>query len=167
MKSDDRLHHDVLSAEGSAPLTLVDGADDAHGTEDPLAEKKKRASTSSSHSHQYGQGVSRHRFALDHPSKYEAILYTRDFEIRILNSDHFFNFDVNLLRSGLYISEEGKEEPSHPIHGLLGQTVRYKKYPNRWRYIEGDADQYVVAGGIFGHDDEFSLFQERGAADEE
>jgi len=71
----------------------------------------------------------------------------------------FFNFDTSLLRRGLHVAKDD-EKPIRNLHGILGQTVLYKKYNNRWRYLEGDIDQYRVEN-ILGHDDEYSLINVR------
>jgi hypothetical protein len=87
-----------------------------------------------------------------------------------LNSDGFFNQEVSLLSRHKYVDRDhdtnghdhnvtpGRTHHQHRLHGILGQTVRLKRYKNRWRYIEGDIDLYQVES-ILDHSDRFSIIK--------
>jgi hypothetical protein len=76
---------------------------------------------------------------------------TPDFHFRISNSHNFLNQAVSLYNLATFVhtrsDAEGEAESSalalQNIHGVLGQTVRPLRYPNRWRYLQGDIDEYA------------------------
>lgn len=152
-------HADSIIAAATAPLSNMDGVDEERTK---IVDKR----LNSTEALRQSNGKSRDRFFLYRPSVYESILVTRDFKIRMVNSDHFFNYEVELLRRHLFVpsvNEEGEHvDAPRKLHGVLGQTVVYKVHPNRWRYLEGDIDEYRV-DSLFEHNDQFSLFKEREA----
>ena len=101
-----------------------------------------------------------HRWVLSHPSSGEVQLLTPDFSLTFLNSDGFLNQEVRLINPRLMRRDEEEDEKEDEeeqstsaaayassrlaCHGVLGQTVLYRRYPNRWRFIQGDINEYQV-----------------------
>jgi hypothetical protein len=74
---------------------------------------------------------------------HHLVLTLPDFVIDIDSSDLFVNLAAVRPRVALSAIQ---------AHGLLGQTTRSITYPTALRYVEGDADDYVIADDdLFGH----------------
>jgi hypothetical protein len=99
-------------------------------------------------------------------------VYTPHFRVVLSNSDRFLNQAVSLLDLGHFVTAEQLEGDetgasasanasgagaTEPIHGVLGQTVRFRRYSNQWRYIEGSIEDYAV-DGLFDTSSRFNLF---------
>jgi len=105
-------------------------------------------------------------------SSFEFVVECDEFNIRIQNSDEFLNQDISVgsalqkrvteykhsVKRGDSESMVQKLIDSLP-HGILGQTWRYKVYPNRWKYIEGTLVDYQVLDGVLDTNFKFTRFQ--------
>jgi hypothetical protein len=113
------------------------------------------------------------RWVLSHPSRGEVQLLTPDFSLTFLNSDGFLNQEVRLINPKLMRLDEEKDDDEEEAattdpstahassrlacHGVLGQTVVYRRYPNRWRFIQGDINEYQVEN-IFATNSKYNVY---------
>lgn len=107
-------------------------------------------------------------------SPFEVRLEGGDFNIRFQNSDHFLNQDISIgtdmastiqqYKVGQKRANLGLFENSTPTttsllpHGILGQTWNNQVYANRWKHIEGQLDEYLVADGLIGTRHKYNKF---------
>ena len=91
-------------------------------------------------------------------NKFELLVSTRDYTIRLENSDMFINQQVS-IQSHLAEAIKAVKSSSDSLaaaaatataaqslpHGILGQTWRMMTYSNRWKFIEGDLMDYVIS----------------------
>jgi len=90
-------------------------------------------------------------------SAFDLNVQTPEFALKLSNSDMFLNEDIAINTALLRkiqnhkqaVKRNEKPNASSMPHGLLGQTWEYKTYGNRWKFIEGQLFEYVLADGIF------------------
>jgi len=89
-------------------------------------------------------------FSVTFASSHEVVINMEQFEFGLTNSDRFVNQKVK-AKTPLYQLKS---------HGLLGQTHSATTYPTALRYIAGDVDDYLLAGGdIYGNDFVYNQFR--------
>jgi hypothetical protein len=117
-----------------------------------------------------------HTFKINHPDKNTLEIDVPLFNIRIINSDEFFNFDVSLknhhiLHAGKHktiltnknnLNDNSMNYPSLSIHGLVGQTWKNIVYCDG-RLFEGEVDDYLVSNSnnilaLFGTHFHFNMY---------
>lgn len=102
-------------------------------------------------------------------SAFVVSISSPEFVLRIQNSDRFLNQDVSLgdglmKQISAYKVAEKTNDPEAAIkvkslpHGLLGQTWRQMEYQNRWKYIEGQLFDYLLADGLMGKEFMYNRF---------
>jgi len=90
------------------------------------------------------------------PDAYTLIVQNNFLAVTAMNSDYFFNLQVNLMdpdlqRAGAipvvvetsFLPESSSVYPDAPLHGLIGQTWRNVVYDGGVMY-EGEIDDYVI-----------------------
>jgi len=108
-------------------------------------------------------------YAVSLPNKFEVLLESDEFNVRIQNSDKFLNQDVS-IGSGLMTqiaaykravksnaANIGELKAALP-HGILGQSWSTRTYSNRWKHIEGQLFDYEVADGLMGNEFKYNRF---------
>ena len=91
---------------------------------------------------------------LYHPNADTVVLLSSEFVLRLDNSDRFLNVAAVMtpsLQQRVEAAESAggsraKLADATMPHGLLGQTWSSRRHSSRLRVVEGDVDDYVVAG---------------------
>jgi hypothetical protein len=135
------------------------------------ASDKHTTTTGAAHGAAHGAKVSplRSGYYVHVASPQRVTISTPHLRIVLSNSDRFLNQAASLLDLRHFVSMEqleGVETGATPlsatesIHGVLGQTVHFRRYANQWRFIEGTIEDYAV-DHLFDHtSSKFSLFQQ-------
>lgn len=156
----------VLSGGAGAPLSMEDGAS---GGENLLGASAVPETTAAR-----AAAASSTRYGLTFIDSHTVRLFTPEWEVRLSNSDGFFNQALScrlllqpLLQRADYAppAKEAQLESAaralgiHLPHGLVGQTWRLRRYASRWRWIAGGPEEYAVADGLTGSDFYFNRFK--------
>jgi hypothetical protein len=78
-------------------------------------------------------------FLLDYSDASHVFIRTAEFDMWFENNDHFMNQKFE-MRHRVRTTSTGVLTP----HGILGQTWQQKTYNNKFKYIAGDVDDYVM-----------------------
>jgi hypothetical protein len=166
----DGLPSSSAGAGAGEAATGADGFEEGSGAPSP-SRLPVVGRTAAKRSHLRGR--SRSAWLLDFPDARHVTLWLKHVRVTLVQSDGFLNLhDVTLLDerylqsadhaglsagAGASAGEESVLEPLFSQHGVLGQTVVYRRYANRWRFLQGDIDDYSV-DSLLSVGDRFSLF---------
>jgi len=98
-----------------------------------------------------------------------ATLWTPEVVLRFVHANGFLNMQSSVTKAALIsdaVSLDADVDntsssvlPKRTMHGMLGQTIRYRRFNNQWRFLEGMPDDYSVTHAFDTHFN-FELFKQ-------